>query len=466
MIKALIAQAGRAGSFTPDARGLMPLARARALVAKQPLFFAHPRDDDAALQQWAALLSLADTAEAERAMFAITWNGYLGLDFLGEHLVARYSGELVVRFLAASMGSFNVLHSPFHETLALLQAIGSGPAFELGLLLATVTPRLMFKPDRKHTLADVPTARYRPSPPFDEWLLGFARACPEVANPVLMRRATVKDQRAKVMLEQLGVVATKPVKAPTADDRAKQILAGFDRAAAEGAMEWPRFGTGIEDDPQMWEYFELRLLAVAAPTGDGWGVCFERLSGSCDAARPTQVQRYLYGSTIASPGWADTHDVAATFTPERTPDAASGETLPLTLAGGTLKGPAGPLKLDAGKLGKRNLKPGLGCELDGDAGYNLRLRAYVDAFPGAFFSKPTALLALLGIAGPVVICDTTAFAHAAGKQSPKRPWHIAPSKSPTYQSLAAALVARDPRLFVAGDSNLDFRLHAVHKFGG
>ena len=76
------------------------------------------------------------------------------------------------------------------------------------------------------------------------------------------------------------------------------------------------------------------------------------------------------------------------------------------------------------------------------------------------------VLALLGVTDPVVICDTTAFAHAAGKHSPKRPWHIAPSKSPTFQSLAAALVARDPRLFVAGDSNLDFRLHAVHKSRG
>ena len=463
MTNAILAQASRAGPFTPDDRGLMPLARARALIARQPLFFAHPRDAAAALQQWAALLSLADADEAERALFAITWNGYLGQDFRGEHLVARYGGELVGRFLAACMGSFNVLHSPFHETLALLQAIGSGPAFELGLLLANVTAKLMFKADRTQTLADVPTVKYRPSRPFDEWLLGFARAYPDVANPILLRRAALKDPRAKVMLEQLGVVATKPVKPPTTADRVKKLLTGFDQAAAGGAMDWPRFGTGIEDDPQMWEYFELRLLAVAAKTGDGWGVCFERLSGSYDPASSSQVQRYLYGWNIAAPGWANDHDVPAPFTPERKPDAANGETLPIAITGGTVKGPAGPLKLDAGKLSTRNLKPGLDCELDGDAGYNLRLRAYVDAFPGAFFSKPKVLLPLLGIADPVVICDTTAFAHAAGKQSPRRPWHIAPSKSPTYQSLAAALVARDPTLFMPGDSNLDFRLHAIHR---
>src|SRR5262245_28353590 len=89
---------------------------------------------------------------------------------------------------------------------------------------------------------------------------------------------------------------------------------------------------------------------------------------------------------------------------------ANGETLPLDVDG-TVRGPSGPLKVDAALIRKRDLKPGLDCELDEDSGYNLRLRAYVDAFPGAFFSKPAALAKLLGIDKPIVLCGTTSFAH-------------------------------------------------------
>ncbi len=39
----------------------------------------------------------------------------------------------------------------------------------------------------------------------------------------------------------------------------------------------------------------------------------------------------------------------------------------------------------------------------------------------------------------------------------------APSKSAMYLSLAKALTARDPSLVQLGESNLDFRLHAVNR---
>jgi hypothetical protein len=195
------------------------------------------------------------------------------------------------------------------------------------------------------------------------------------------------------------------------------------------------------------------MVAVRSKTTDDWGVVFERLSGSYDEFEPTRLQRYRYGSRIDSFGWSSDHDGKIQFKTERKPAASRGETLGLDIDGVTITGPKGALELDAKKLAKRNLKPGLGCEIDGDAGYNHRLRAYLDAYPDVFFGDVKKLLELSGVPSPVVICDTTSFAHAPGK----------PSKSPTYRSLAKAIALRDPKLFVPGKSNLDFRLHARHR---
>jgi hypothetical protein len=117
-----------------------------------------------------------------------------------------------------------------------------------------------------------------------------------------------------------------------------------------------------------------------------------------------------------------------------------------------VKGPKGPLTLDAKKLAERDLKPGLACELEGDAGFNHRLRSYVDAFPGAFFAPPGDLVALLNVPDPLVICDTSAFAHAERK----------PGKSEVYKSIAKAIATRDKKAVKLGKSNLDFRDHAKH----
>src|SRR5262249_37624562 len=111
----------------------------------------------------------------------------------------------------------------------------------------------------------------------------------------------------------------------------------------------------------------------------------------------------------------------------------------------------------------QDLKAGLGCEMDGDAGYNLKMRAYVDAHPGELFTPADELLKLLDLGPAVTGWGTRSFAHVVGKKKGKKsPWIGAPSGSPTYQSLAKALVARDPGLFEAGESNLDFRLHAIY----
>ena len=459
--KRIVLRASRAGGFKLDRRGLMPLAAARELLKRKKVFHC-PTDAAlarAALQQWAALLSLEGPEEAEKALFAITWNEWAGKSYPAQLLVDRYGAAPVLRFLVGCMGMFNVLHSPFDKTLEMLRKMGTEEAFELGFLIANVTSMIMFKADRKRTLADASDEKVGKNEFYDGWRLEFAKQHPAVAQAVLSRRAAAKDKRAQALLALLAPAGAK--RPATAGDLERQVLEVLDECA-EGA-DWPRFATGIEDDPATMEYFELRLLAVRSRKSDAWGIAFERLSGSYDPWEPTHVQRYLYGSQIKNPGRDSDHDVVAKFKAEREPDAANGEKLPLDLKGVTVRGPAGPLALDVKKLAKRDLKPGLGSEYEGDAGFNLRLRAYVDAHPGVFFSSPKALIKLLGVSDAVVVVDTTAFAHAVGKWGKKRAWTMAPSKSAMYRSLAQAIAARDPALVQLGDSNLDFRLHAVNR---
>jgi hypothetical protein len=309
-------------------------------------------------------------------------------------------------------------------------------------------------------LADIPPPKFEPLPHIDQWLLDFAKAHPEVANAVLTRRVASKDKRAKKVLAHLAPPSAKKAMTPAA--LAKQILAALDKSAGGAAGDWPLFDTGIEDDPWTWEYFELRVLAVRSASSDDWGIVFERVSGSYDRYEKTRVQRYLYGSTVKEPGWDTGRDILVKFRCEREPDAANGEKLGIDVDGVTVTGARGPLVLDAKQIAERDLKPGYGSEFEGDPGFNLRLRAYIDRFPGAFFAEAGDLVGLLGIGDAAVVCDSTAFAHVVGKRAGKADRNRLPSKSSTYQSLAKAIATRDPAAFEPGASNLDFRLHAIH----
>ncbi len=456
----IVERASRAGGFKPDARGLMPLAAARA-VFKRRVVISTPTDKDLharALQQWAALLSLEGADEALAALYAITWNGWAGTTYPAQLLVDRYGPEPVLKFLGSCFGMFNVLHSPWEKTLDMLRKVGSEEAFEVGFFIANTTSTLMFRADRKQSIAALTSKGMSKEAFHDGWRMDFAREHPDAALAVLRRHAANKDKRAQAMLHVLDPGSAKPSAPATAE---AAILAVLDEAAS--GFDWPLFDTGIEDDPDVMEYFELRLIAVYSKSSDAWGIAFERLSGSYDPWDPTSVYRYLYGSAIASPGRNTDHDVPAKFVLEREPKKEDSETLPLACDGETVRGPAGPLKLVEKALAKRDLKPGLGSEYEGDAGYNHRLRAYVDAHPGVFFTPAKAVIKLLGVKGPVIVCDTTAFAHATGKHGRKGTWRVVPSKSETYRSLAKAILTRNAAAFAPGTSNIDFRLHATHK---
>ncbi len=132
--------------------------------------------------------------------------------------------------------------------------------------------------------------------PAERVRMDFARAHPAAALAVLRRHAATKDKRAQAMLEVLDPGSAKRAK-PVARDAA--ILAVLDEAA--GGFDWPLFATGIEDDPDAMEYFELRLIAVASKTSDAWGSTVARAHGAWSRASPRRTARSRRRSSPATP---------------------------------------------------------------------------------------------------------------------------------------------------------------------
>lgn len=435
MLAKIIERGAREGGWTVDARGLMPIERARETLAKNPQFTGVPVEEGrtpeekqilaVAWQQYCALLSLED--DFEKALLAMRFEKGGGI-FQGRLLQERFGADVMWRFILGFVegGRLDMVWPDTHE---LVVERASEETFELILKLQSIewnwAPRAA-KAGVK--VAELPEANEKlVGGIVPRWIADFAHAHPEIASALLSRRAAAKDKRAKKLLKELGLAERAPLSE-------KEILDALDKAAAQGPMEWPPFDSGIEDDPQTWEYFGLRMLAARAEKSDEWGVVFERISGSYDQYQPTRLQRYFYGSRVKDPGW-DTGRDQLVKVELVAPDEANA----------------------------KDLKAGLGCERDGDAKYNLKMRAYVDAHPGALFTSADELLALLDLGPARIVADTHAFAHVVGaRKGKKAPWIAKPSKSATYQSLAKALVARDPKLFQPGDSNLDFRLHATH----
>ncbi|MFO0734695.1 MAG: hypothetical protein U0270_02395 [Labilithrix sp.] len=141
---------------------------------------------------------------------------------------------------------------------------------------------------------------------------------------------------------------------------------------------------------------------------------------------------------------------------------------PTDLSGVTLEGPAGVVRCDRDTIARLDLRPNMlcgGCDsgaADGRA--ILAIRAYLAEHPGAFWQDP---LPLFGAPCDRVV-TSEAFAHVVGRRyededvPPEvRAIGVAPSESPTFRSLAEALVSGDPSRFVPGASNLDWRIWAT-----
>jgi hypothetical protein len=160
------------------------------------------------------------------------------------------------------------------------------------------------------------------------------------------------------------------------------ILAPFDEAVR--GNDWPDFfELNVEDG-----FLGLRL--VAARAAEGWGVVFERFSGSSD--EDLEIRRWRFGSLVPA-----------------------------------------------------------GRDLDGDVPVSLD-PAYLEKHPGACWPDLAQTVERMGLPAsvrPLVVSD--AFEHVALAAEPSE--QPLPSASPVYLSLARALAENDGSLFVPGNPN-------------
>lgn len=232
------------------------------------------------------------------------------------------------------------------------------------------------------------------------------------------------------------------------------ILRTLDAMARDGL--WPRF-----DDPLgTFEYHAMRLVAVRERDGDrGWGVAFECVLGDfLDEDNPYAAGVSTYLITPGDPfGTRRRRELPLTIERGDDRDPAS-----LLIEGVVVHGPAGALRCTDAMKAELDLRPGLLCGgCDGgaeDSTFVVLLRAYLARYPGSLWSDVTELFD----APCDVIVAADAFEHVLGAGAAQGgPFAIDPSASPTYQSLARAIVEEDGAHFVPGPSNLDWRRWAV-----
>jgi hypothetical protein len=269
-------------------------------------------------------------------------------------------------------------------------------------------------------------------------LAALMRARSGPARELLLRKALVDEAGLRDLLGPETPAILAALDLPRAPSPA-HVLALLDEAASGAAGDlaaWPRFTTGHV--PGSAEYHGLRLFAARERDGDRWGVLLERLTG---AGHHLRLIRHTIGPHLGRPPTEENKlpieaqlDDAGPPPPESEPQ--------LTEA------------------------PDYWTKVDRVPAFVHALRTAVAAAPRRFYSDPAQALALLGLPpDAVVIADTDEFMHATGPDlldgQERRSWHILPSSSEGYRSLAEAISARDPARFSPGEPNVAWRLHAI-----
>lgn len=263
-----------AGVAIRDARGLMPLAEARALLRATPAFVkgegswsenGFVLDSD---RSWAALLSLQDAAELVAEASRLDWQFQpRGMDNVDLHL--RY-GDEIVPWLATRLDAEGVLHDRPWCVVPCLLACGTQEAFELVWRVRRVDGRAI-------TLSSAWLDRH-----------------PATGLRALESRAARGERRARAHLAALRLRAGKPSHAlgpPTVDG----VLAHLDAFAARlasSAVTWPALeGQG----PRRPHGFR----AIAARAGDDWGLAIERVEGERRGGlHAARVAVHAFGSRL------------------------------------------------------------------------------------------------------------------------------------------------------------------------
>lgn len=441
-----------------DARGLLPVDAARAILESASIV-----DRDSLDAIWAAMLSLEGAKELVESTAHLEWQMPVrGRDNVA--LVERY-GKDALQWIRTRSRHGVLINHPWCVVPSIL-AIDDAAALEL---LLSVDGVAIDAGDMKYwqfTPADLSGREEEHRRGALDMVLEWTRLHPDVGFPLLARHAR-NNARAAEALRKIALVAPGVVKSrleragelQLATDlglplqlTAESILAPLDQACSGQGNGWPWFVQGVDGRT---EYFDLRLVAVRATTGDGWAIVLERLQG-CDPDS-FQVNRYAYGpGTVNGSDFDHSHFLESDFDIECEEDAP-------VFHGGIAHGPAGDLTLDESLFAKHDLRPGTSCEFGGWPARTLAVRAYLAEHGNVFFPPPEEALAAANVEGSEVFLVSHAFAHVSGNPMPDhepKPWHVLPSQSKAYRSLAEALVARDPSLFEPGDSNLHWSLHS------
>jgi len=453
-----VSSAMRDAKVEVDDRGLVPLPRARAVLAAATVV-----DRDTLDAVWAALLSL-EPEELVPATAHLDWQFPVrGKENLA--LVERY-GEGAIPWLRTRIRHGVLVNHPWCVAPCLL-ALGTLSSLDVmlevrGALLAAGDMRFW-----QFTAAELPGDEAALEADALALVLEWCRLHPAKALACLVKRAD-SHPRARAALTKLAEASPEDtcaaLRAANRGDLVESlalpqklsreaILRVLDAACSGASGGWPWFSMGVDG---RCEYFGLRLVAFRAKRGDGWGIVLERLMG-CDPDS-FQIARYAYGPLAANGStFETTHFLDSAFEIESTADDA-----PL-FHGALAKGPAGDLVLDESLFAKHDLRPNQVTEHGGWAARTLALRAYLAEHPRAFWPEPSEAREASGVVDGELFLVSDAFFHASGSPlegNPAEPWSLAPSATGTYRSLAEALVERDPKRFEPGTSNLDYRLHA------
>jgi hypothetical protein len=178
-----------------------------------------------------------------------------------------------------------------------------------------------------------------------------------------------------------------------------------------------------------------------ARSGDGWLVVLERVTGY---GPRTGILHYRFGG-----------GTSGLVEDARRP-------LVLELSGDAVKGPDGTVSLDGvdtKPLAQLTEPPDYWGRLEARSGV-APVRAYFAAHPRSGLTDTSFIPA-----DHEVLVDTIAFEHADGPEPPPnhgmRPWHVLPSASVAYRTLADAIARRDASAFDPGTPNTDWRRHAT-----
>jgi len=425
--------AGQAGCAL-DARGLLPIAKAREIVASTNVFVRDgtPNADHV----WAALLSLEDAAELCREAMRLDWQfPYLrGWDI--EDAVTRF-GSGVLPWLEALLD----------RSGAELPSGPGAPYYFVGTHLLAVGPeavRLVLRvrrmgdndPDRLGFLRD-----WLKRHGTDAWrALGMLAVAGDPAARAALD--ALAKRSASSVRRQLGKeLAARALGGGAASLEAKTILEVIDAASAAPIVErvpWPTLVAGAGH----FEMHAIRVVAVRAKKGDDWGILIEVVQGDVigdpdDVRWPATIQQYTYGSKAASGGvyLSDVRPIPKSVAAQRIDDA---------------------------RIAALDLRRGRSITGDvSDWPSVLALRAAVASDPDVLFPSAKKVASVLGVPSAEVLLDVRAFEHVDGPAHGTGPLARRPSESPSWRSIAEVIATRDPKRFDPGTPNTDWRMHAT-----